>query len=107
MSRKVGFKHSEETKRKMGLSKIGKERPDMAERQRKNNVAWKGDDVGYRGIHKWINENFGKPIICEICNYDGRWLDWANKNHRYSRNREDWMSLCRKCHKKYDKENNH
>lgn len=69
---------------------------------------WIGDDIGCSGVHNWIRK-LGQPTKCEICGRDGLTgcqIHWANKNHTYKRNREDWMRLCAKCHKKYDNEFN-
>lgn len=29
-------------------------------------------------------------------------MNWSNKNMEYSRNRRDWMVLCKICHARYD-----
>ncbi len=63
------------------------------------NYNWKGDAVGYPGIHHWIRKF--KKTNCEYCGSKEN-LDWANKEHTYKRKKEDWMCLCRSCHKKYD-----
>jgi len=69
-----------------------------------NNARWKGDDVGYAGIHKWIYKALGRPLRCEHCGdtYKKRVLNWANKSHKYKRDTRDWMALCCSCHRKYD-----
>lgn len=74
----------------------------------KNAYAWKGAFVGYRGIHRWINFYKGKAIKCEHCGKtgNGRQIHWANINHKYTRNLNDYISLCYSCHGKYDKKNN-
>ena len=67
---------------------------------------YKGDDVGYRGLHHWINRWLGKPKKCEHCGKDnlvGRQIHWANKSGKYLRDTTDWLRLCVKCHKKHDK----
>lgn len=66
---------------------------------------WKGDNVGYRALHQWIIRNLGKAIKCEFCNKQKttpKSIQWANKSHKYKRNLADWISLCAKCHAKYD-----
>lgn len=66
---------------------------------------WKGDGVGYWGIHKWIMRNFGNPSICENCKKDnltGRQIHWANISHKYKRDIKDWKRLCQSCHRLYD-----
>jgi len=67
---------------------------------------WKGDRVKYRGIHMWIQNNKPHTNICEKCGNIKNRMAWANKDHKYKRNMEDWIRLCPKCHKKYDKKYN-
>lgn len=69
-----------------------------------NNWRWKGDNVGYSGLHKWIVKKLGKPKTCEYCGqeYNSRIMHWANISHLYKRNTDDWVRLCVFCHKKYD-----
>lgn len=67
---------------------------------------WKGNNVSYKGLHKWIGENLGKPTTCEDCGktgLTGRWIHWANISGLYLRKPTDWKRLCAKCHKKYDR----
>lgn len=55
--------------------------------------------------HKWMESNYGKPKVCESKNCEGKskWFDWCIKTGReYSHNREDYLRLCRSCHRKYD-----
>jgi len=73
----------------------------------KDSWAWKGDNAGYSALHKWIYNPWclGRPKICEHCGVTAKEtkLYWANKNHKYKRDLSDWISLCAKCHKAYDK----
>lgn len=67
---------------------------------------WKGGNVGYDALHTWVERWLGKPDTCEKCstsNLTGHKIHWANKNHEYKRNLTDWLRLCAKCHKGYDK----
>lgn len=69
------------------------------------NHKWKGDEVGYFGLHNWVRRTLGKPNKCEHCNdisLNGRQYHWANKSQKYLRDKDDWIRLCVKCHKKYD-----
>ena len=71
------------------------------------NPMWRGDDVGYQALHIWIRRNKGKPIRCEHCGSETeKKYEWANKSHKYKRDLDDWIRLCTKCHKKYDKKCN-
>lgn len=92
----IGKKHNQITILKMKLSA----------RNAEENHKWKGDDVGYYGLHMWIKRHFGTPTTCEFCgksNLEGKQINWANKSHNYRREREDWLRLCARCHKNYDK----
>ena len=83
------------------------------ERQRgENNPSWKGENAvirkyfngnqyAYIKLHQKINKLKGYPKICEKCNSLNN-LNWANKSHEYKEDLDDWISLCVKCHKKYD-----
>lgn len=65
---------------------------------------WKGDNVSYSGLHKWINKYFGKAIKCEQCGKTGtgKFIQWANIDGFYMRSREHWKSLCASCHRIFD-----
>lgn len=68
--------------------------------------AWKGDAVGYRGLHYWVASILGKPDTCERCGasgLSGRFIHWANKSGKYIRDITDWMRLCASCHAKNDR----
>ena len=67
---------------------------------------WKGDQVRYRALHAWIENKLGKPDVCKFCGKSklkGRRIHWANSNKKYKRNLTDWLRLCVRCHKAYDK----
>lgn len=63
---------------------------------------WKGTKVSYWNCHKWVQKNFSKTGICEICNRKG-YTEWSNRDHKYIRIRSDWQEVCRSCHLKYDR----
>ncbi len=70
-----------------------------------NNPMWKGDDIGYKAIHVWINVNFGKANMCENpeCLHKSTKFEWAKiKDMAYERRRENFFMLCIQCHKRYD-----
>lgn len=100
-------------RRKISEAKKGIPRPDMvdrckalSEKQRKEKSPhWKGDGVSYNGLHKWVVNNFGRPGTCEHCGKDGlsgRSINWANVSGNYTRERDDWIRLCKSCHTKFD-----
>jgi len=64
---------------------------------------WKGDYVGYRALHDWIERKLGKPQKCEFCESTiAKRYHWANLNHKYNRKFTDWVRLCVSCHRYYD-----
>lgn len=68
-----------------------------------NNPNWKGDNIGKKGIHKWIAEKYGKPKMCDFCgSANKRKYEWANVSSEYKRDLNDWLRLCASCHRRYD-----
>ena len=90
---------------------LGKKRPLFSKETREkmhnnqlkdNNSNWKGDNVKYQGLHKWIRINYGMPLRCEICGtIEKRMYHWANISKEYKRDISDWIRVCVPCHKKY------
>ena len=71
-----------------------------------NNPNWLGDKVDYFGLHVWLPKVLGRPTTCEECGrtgLKGHQIHWANRSGNYLRNVLDWIRLCAKCHKLYDK----
>lgn len=99
-------------------SKTGWERPPISDETKKKIAStlkefyknpedtpkWKGDNVGYFGIHDWLTKHYGQPIGCEVCGLDdpNRQYYWANLSGAYTRDRFDFKRMCPPCHKKYD-----
>ena len=71
------------------------------------NPNWKGDKVGYSGIHIWLRKTFTKEK-CEDCGSipppaKKDFLEWALiKGCKYERKRENFKCVCRSCHLRYD-----
>lgn len=89
---------SEESKEKLSQSKLGKMTGE-------DHWAWKDEGVGYRALHRWVENHLGKPTQCEQCKgqFFDRRIQWANKSHEYKRDLTDWIRLCAKCHYAYDR----
>lgn len=70
------------------------------------NPAWKGSEVSYKGIHRWIMLNYGaaKEFKCIFCqNKKGSFtMNWASLDHKHSRDISTWLPLCKICHSNYD-----
>jgi hypothetical protein len=103
-----GIAQSKEAKEKQRRSwTLEKREKARREKLQDRNPHWKGDDVGYSGVHLWIYKKLGAPNYCERCKRSNKKkYHWANKDHKYQRRIEDYMRLCAGCHIKYDMENN-
>lgn len=67
---------------------------------------WRGDKVGYTGIHSWLYREYGKPDHCEgnPCKKISSNFQYAlKKGFSYERKRENFMMLCVSCHRIYDR----
>lgn len=90
-----GGTHTKEVKEKLRLLHLNEGSP-----------TWKGDDVGYSAIHRWVKNRIPKPELCVKCGVK-KAVDLSNTNHTYKRNLLDWEWLCRSCHTIKDKEGNY
>ena len=66
---------------------------------------YKGDKAGKTAMHHYIAKHYGRPSICEnpLCEGKSKSFDWCIKTGRaYSHNREDYLRMCRSCHRRYD-----
>lgn len=102
---KKGKKDPHHSKVMKELYRTGKIKPIRM--MGKDNPAWKGNKVGYHGIHYWIKGEKGKAKYLYCSNYDdgtckGR-LEWSNISKRYLRKVNDWRVLCASHHRRYDK----
>ena len=109
---KVGTKLSKSHKKNIGIAHKGLKYKPWAEEDRLKITGelssnWKGENVSYSGIHKWLVEKYGNPKICEKCKSTNKQkYDWANISGLYKRERDDFIGLCRSCHAKIDKSKN-
>jgi uncharacterized protein YlaI len=71
----------------------------------KEHHLWKGEDATIKCKHSWVKRHKGFAKRCSICGKTKN-IDWANKDHKYSRNLDDYIELCRSCHRLYDIKNN-
>ena len=68
-----------------------------------NHHYWKGDNVSYSGLHKWVARKLGKPKRCDKCgDVNANRYNWSNISGKYLRDLSDWWRLCCKCHWSYD-----
>jgi hypothetical protein len=105
------YKHSKETKRKIGLSNSvalkGRKIPDDVRKKMgisrigSKHPRWTGGTKSYK--HKWVEKEKGKAknYVCEICGKKQA-CHWSNIDHKYKKDLRDWRALCVSCHKKWD-----
>jgi hypothetical protein len=100
---------SDEARQKMSAVRSGRQhsaekRARMSERAKKgaDHPGWKGDDIAYSTIHRWISRVATKTGVCSVCG-DRRITQWANVSGRYRRAVEDFAEMCVPCHYRYDR----
>ena len=65
------------------------------------NINWRGDDISYRGIHKWVERQLGKAIKCvKNPSHKSTRYHWANVSGKYKRDLNDFRQLCPSCNMK-------
>ena len=87
----AGRSHTAEMKARAAAVKRGELNPN-----------WKGDSAGRCALHVWLNTNHPRVGICEGCGHIGKTEYASTTDHAYTRNREDYSELCRRCHTAFD-----
>ena len=70
-----------------------------------NAYSWKGDSVGYWGVHAWIEKKLGKAFqhVCMLADKTCKGkMNWSNISRKYLRDISDWQILCQSHHFRYD-----
>ncbi len=62
--------------------------------------SWKGENVGYSGIHRWVRRHKIKTGKCSLCLKNNIKTDWANISGKYKRDLNDFIEACRSCNMK-------
>jgi len=78
-----------------------KKHPNHRVNSGSNHYAWKGDAVGYRGLHYWLRRVIGIPGPCIDCGSIKN-CQWSNTDGKYRRSIVDYVSRCPSCHKIHD-----
>lgn len=87
----IGRKCTEDSKIKKRIALIGRF-------TKEKNTHWKGSNVGYTAIHKWIRENYGSASKC-VNGHIGKRYYWANISGEYKRDVDDYHQLCGRCNR--------
>ena len=69
------------------------------------NPNWKGKKyTDYSSLHKWVNKMKGTPKKCQVCGTtEASRYEWSNIDHKYSKNLNDYIRMCSKCHVSHHK----
>lgn len=95
-----GSNHTEQSKKKVSESLYGK-RGQFSRR-------WLGDLAGYTAIHAWLTKNQGKASKCEnvkCLELPAARYEWASLSGECTRDPNDYVEPCTRCHRKYDNGN--
>lgn len=104
-----GHKPSEESRRKMSLSRLGSKNHfygKIHSEKTKDKIRaahWKGDNITYRRLHSWVVQEKGKASKCEQADNTCKGIFvWSNISHQYKRDLNDFQQLCASHHVRYD-----
>ena len=91
-------------KNTIGVMKKNKTSFKKGQNKEEKNVNWKGDNVGYRSIHEYVERRKEKPNECDYCGKENCRLELSFDHSlgKHTRNIEDYKYLCSKCHKVRD-----
>jgi hypothetical protein len=111
----TGKHHSPEAKLKISIANKGKivsketrEKMKRNHKRGEEHPLYKGDGVGRCAIHDWVKSRKPKPKLCEFCHKEKDHLGHTKlalaniKNHKYSRNPDDYKYGHYSCHRDYD-----
>jgi hypothetical protein len=107
--RNISLAHKGKMPKNIGLlNELAKQRKGKPSKQffpkDELSYSWKGDNVGYSAIHKWVTRKLGKAICCSVNpNHKSSAFQWSNISGTYKRDLKDFRSLCLSCHQKFDK----
>ncbi len=83
---------------------IKKNKEIVSNQRGENNNQWKGVGAGYKAKHTYIQRKHGSPTYCEQCGDEkAKRYEWANISGNYTRNRKDYMRMCKSCHNRLDR----
>lgn len=106
-----GRHQSKETRAKISAAMKGRQftdehRAKLSAAERPSGEAhsgWQGDKVSYDALHKWVRKNKEKVGRCSKCGKEAR-TEWHNIDGEYRRDLNDFIEVCKSCHKALDAE---
>lgn len=84
------------------IHKLTQTRDRAETKMAENNPMWKGNDISYAQLHRWVETRLIKPLQCPKC-FREKPLDLSNISNvydpnTYTRELKNWKWLCRRCH---------
>lgn len=64
--------------------------------------SWKGDQASYTALHNRVYRARGKASCCEQCSTDKGPYEWAMRHGTDGTDVNEYVSLCKPCHRLYD-----
>lgn len=64
--------------------------------------SWKGDSATYAALHNRVYRRRGKASRCEQCGIDRGPYEWAMRHGTDGTDVNEYVSLCKPCHRLYD-----
>lgn len=98
-----GAKKAWVTRKKNGTDVAWNKGLKVPQQTGEKHALWKGTEVSYSALHHWISRHKGKALNCSECGLKEGKFEWANVDGKYKRVLEDYVSMCKPCHRKYDK----
>lgn len=68
-------------------------------------LTYKKDRIVIGAMHQYLHKHYGDPKECEnpYCDHKSKFFDYClKKGRKYSKDINDYLRLCRGCHRKYD-----
>lgn len=97
-------KHSKETREKMRAVAFSRDNTNRIKALPRGDKHWNfKENTSVLALHKRLHRKYGpaKNHLCEFCGEIAK--DWALISKSHTGKREDYKTLCRKCHMKLDK----
>ncbi len=102
--KKFGILHRRKNELNQAYSHMGFQKGNKLSLNERN-VNWKGKDAKIKALHYYVGRRKNKPEECPHCNEKKEVeLSFNHDLGNYTRDHDDYIYICHKCHFKRDKE---